>query len=55
MLLENALKSVGYMDTVLFLTISKSDIYHHNCLGSRIQIFIIDIGADLPKLSGIDI
>ncbi len=25
--LANALKSVGYMDTVLFLTIGKSDIY----------------------------
>jgi hypothetical protein len=25
--LENTLKSVGYTDTVLFLTIGKSDIY----------------------------
>ncbi len=27
MLLANALKSVGYTDTVLFLTIGKSEIY----------------------------
>jgi hypothetical protein len=29
MLLANALKSIGYMDTVLFLTIGKPDIYQH--------------------------
>ncbi len=33
MLLANALKSVGYTDTVLFLTIGKSDIYQHKSLG----------------------
>jgi hypothetical protein len=27
--LENALKSVGYTDAVLLLTIGKSDIYQH--------------------------
>jgi hypothetical protein len=25
----NALRSIGYMDTVLFLTIGKPDIYQH--------------------------
>ncbi len=29
----NALKSVGYTDTVLFLTISKPDIFQHKSLG----------------------
>jgi hypothetical protein len=27
------IKSVGYTDTVLFLTISKPDIYQHKSLG----------------------
>jgi hypothetical protein len=31
--LGNALKSIGYADTVLFLTINKSDIYQHKNLG----------------------
>jgi hypothetical protein len=31
MSLESALKSVGYTDAVLFLTIGKSDIYQHIC------------------------
>jgi hypothetical protein len=31
--LANALTSVGYTDTVLFLTIAKSDIYQHKSLG----------------------
>jgi hypothetical protein len=29
----NVLKSLGYMDTVLFLTIEKPDIYQHKILG----------------------
>jgi hypothetical protein len=29
----NALKSIGYTDTVLFLTIGKPDIYQHRSLG----------------------
>jgi hypothetical protein len=32
MLVTNALKSVGYVDKVLFLPIGKSDIYQHNSL-----------------------
>jgi hypothetical protein len=31
--LANALNSLGYMDTVLFLTIGKPDIYQHKSLG----------------------
>jgi hypothetical protein len=38
--LENALKSVGYMDTVLFLTIGKLDIYHQRSLGKSATDFI---------------
>jgi hypothetical protein len=37
--LENALKSVGYMDTVLFLTIGKLDIYHQRSLGKSATDF----------------
>ncbi len=33
MLLVNALKSVGYTDTVLFLTIGKSNTCQHKSLG----------------------
>ncbi len=29
----NALQSIGYTDTVLFLTVGKSDIYQHKSLG----------------------
>ncbi len=36
----NAIKSIGYMDTVLFWTIGKSDIYQHKSLGTQQQIFI---------------
>jgi hypothetical protein len=39
--LANALISIGYTDSVLFLTIGKPDIYHHISLGvSWQQIFI---------------
>jgi hypothetical protein len=31
--LTNALNSIGYTDTALFLTIGKSDICHHKSLG----------------------
>jgi hypothetical protein len=31
--LENALIPIGQTDTVLFLTISKADIYQHKSLG----------------------
>jgi hypothetical protein len=34
---ENALKSIGYTDTVLFLTIGQPDIYQHKSLGKSQQ------------------
>jgi hypothetical protein len=37
--LENALKSVGYTDTILFLTIDKLDIYHQKSLGKSAADF----------------
>jgi hypothetical protein len=40
MLQANALKSLGYMDTVLFLTIGKQDIYQHRSLGKLAKFFI---------------
>ncbi len=42
MLLANALKSIGYMDTALFLTIGKPDIYHHKSLGKSATDFYLD-------------
>jgi hypothetical protein len=36
----NASKSIGYMDTVLFLTIGKPDMYQHKSLGKSQQFFI---------------
>jgi hypothetical protein len=44
MLLENSLKSVGYMYTVLFLTIGKSDIYQHKSLGKSATDLYPSIG-----------
>jgi hypothetical protein len=38
--LANALKSIGYTDTVLFLTIGKPDIYQHGSLGKLATVFI---------------
>ncbi len=38
--LANALKSKGYTDKLLILTIGKSDIYQHKSLGKWKQIFI---------------
>jgi hypothetical protein len=38
--LANALISIGYTDTVLFLTIGKPDIYHHKSLGKSATDFI---------------
>jgi hypothetical protein len=35
----NALNFIGYTDTVLFLTISKPDIYHHRSLGKLATFF----------------
>ncbi len=39
MLQANALESLGYTDTVLFLTIDKPDIYQHKNLGKSATIF----------------
>jgi hypothetical protein len=36
---ENALKSIGYPDSVLFLTIGKSDIYQHKSLSKSVTVF----------------
>ncbi len=36
----NALKSIGYTDTVLFLTIGKLDIYQHKSLGKSATVFL---------------
>ncbi len=35
----NALKSIGYTDTVLFLTIGKPDIYQHKSIGKSATVF----------------
>ncbi len=40
MLLANALNSIGYTDTILLLTIGKSDIYRHKSLGKLATDFI---------------
>jgi hypothetical protein len=54
--LANALISIGYMDSVLFLTIGKPDIYQHKSLGKSATDFypgyqlIPKLAADLPKL-----
>jgi hypothetical protein len=37
---ENALKSIGYTDIILFLTLGKPDIYQHKSYVSRQQFFI---------------
>jgi hypothetical protein len=36
----NALKSIGYTDTILFLTIGRPDIYQHKSLGKSATVFI---------------
>ncbi len=52
----NALKSLGYTDTSLFLTISKLDIYQHKSLGKSAAIFypgdqkLPKFVADLPNI-----
>jgi hypothetical protein len=38
----NVLKSVGYMDTILFPTVGKSDIYQHKSLGKSAKFFYPD-------------
>ncbi len=50
----NALKSIGYMDTILFLIIGKLDIYQHKRLGKSPKVFypcdqkFLKLAADLP-------
>ncbi len=39
MLQANALKSIGYTDTILFLTIGKPDIYQHKSVGKSATVF----------------
>ncbi len=52
----NALRSIGYTDTVLFLTIGKLDIYQHKSLGKSETVFypcdqkLPKLAADLPNL-----
>ncbi len=52
--LTNELNSLGYTDTVLFLTIGKPDIYDHKSLGNSATDFypgdqkILKLAADLP-------
>jgi hypothetical protein len=36
----NSLKSIGYTDTVLFLTLGKPDIYPHRSFGKSAKFFI---------------
>ena len=50
MLQANALKSIGYTDTVLFLTIVKLDIYQHRSLGKSATVFYPN-DQKLPKLA----
>ncbi len=52
----NALKSIGYTDTVLFLTIGKPDIYQHKSIDKAATVFypgdqkLPKLAADLPNL-----
>jgi hypothetical protein len=45
----NALKSIGYTDTILFLTIGKPDIYHKSVGKPAIVFYLCD--QKLPKLA----
>ncbi len=53
---ENALNSIEYTDTVLFLTIGKPDIYQNKSLGKPATIFYLSdqkwpkLSVDLPNL-----
>ncbi len=52
----NALKSIGYTDTILFLTIGKLDIYQHESVGKSATVLysadqkLPKLAADLPNL-----
>jgi hypothetical protein len=56
MLQANALKSIGCIDTVLFLTIGNPDIYQHRSLGKSATVFypgdqkLPELAVDLPNL-----
>jgi hypothetical protein len=39
--LANALNSIGYTDTVLFLIIGKPDLYHHKSFGKSAANFYL--------------
>ncbi len=41
--LANALNSIGYMDTILFLTIDKSDLYQHKSYDKSATNFYLNI------------
>jgi hypothetical protein len=47
----NALESIGYMDTVLFLTIGKPDIYQHKNFGKSATDFLYPGDQTFPKLA----
>ncbi len=44
-----ALKSIGYTDTILFLTIGKLDIYPHKSVGKSATVFYPG-DQKLPKI-----
>jgi hypothetical protein len=46
----NALKSIGYTGTILFLTIGKPDIYQHKSVGKSATLFYPG-DQKLPKLA----
>ena len=52
----NVLKTIGYTDTILFLTNGKLDIYQHKSLGKAARDFypadqkLPKLAADLPNL-----
>ncbi len=54
--LANALKSIRYTDTILFLTISNPYIYQHKSEGESATVFypgdqkLPKLAADLPNL-----
>jgi hypothetical protein len=47
----NAINSIGYTDTVLFLTIGKPDIYQLKSLGKSASVFFYPGDQKLPKLA----
>jgi hypothetical protein len=45
----NALKSIGYTDTILFLTIGQPDIYQNKSVGKSATVFL----SGCPKITEI--